>query len=174
MARTQGMNSVGEMMSDSFVHHDPVDLICDDDGMTRQEFKDECDINVLLAQYEKTGVLNHYNLNDPQYLDVTDVPDLQRALAIYQSAETAFMSLPATVRRDFDNDPVKFADFAANPDNLDKMREYKLAPPKAGDPEPMRVHVVNARPAAPGGVAPGQPAPTPAAPIGDAGSGLPF
>jgi len=52
------------------------------------------------------------------------------------------MSLPATVRRDFDNDPMQFIAFAENPENLDKMREWKLAPPKPLAPAPQEVRIV--------------------------------
>lgn len=113
-------------------------------SLTRQEYADECDINKLMAQYEKTGLLpGNMNLNPPRYLDVSDVPDLPTALNMLNEATSAFMSLPATVRRDFDNDPVKFIQFAENPENLPKMREWKLAPPEATEPPPQKVEVMN-------------------------------
>lgn len=104
------------------------------DGMTRQEFAEECDINVIMAQYERTGVISHVAEREPIYYDFTAVPDLMTAMSVMQDAETAFMSLPAKVRRDFDNDPLKFVDFASNPDNLDEMRKYGLAPPAPKEP----------------------------------------
>lgn len=147
----QGCNADGEALRDFYVEHEPVDLYCDpDEGMTRQEFADECDINVLMATYERTGALNHFNRVEPQYLDVSDVPDLPRSIAIIEAANAAFMTLPASTRREFDNDPVKFVEFAQNPDNLEKMREWNLAPPLPPDPEPIRV-VVDAPAAGPAG-----------------------
>lgn len=131
---TQGVNSDGQYIRDVYVEHEPVDLICADDGMTRQEFKDECDINVLMATYERNGSLNHFNRMSPQYLDVTDVPDLPRAIAMMEAAETAFMTLPASVRREFDNSAVNFVAFAENPANLDRMRGWGLAPPAPTKP----------------------------------------
>lgn len=106
------------------------DLVCRDPSLTRQEFADECDINVIMARYEKTGVVSHVTQRVPMYIDWTEQPtNLMDALDIMYKADEAFMSLPATVRREFDNDPLKFVDFASNPDNLDKLREYGLAPP---------------------------------------------
>ncbi|QCQ84753.1 internal scaffolding protein [Blackfly microvirus SF02] len=125
----QGCNADGELLRDVYVEHDPVDLRCPDDGVTRQEFKDECDINVLMANYERNGVLNFFNPGQPQFLDVSAVPDLQTALAYMDTAQAAFMSLPASTRREFDQDPLKFVEFAENPANLSRMREWGLAPP---------------------------------------------
>ncbi|QCQ84663.1 internal scaffolding protein [Blackfly microvirus SF02] len=129
MMHKQGCNADGELLRDVYVEHDPVNLAHADDGMTREEFKDECDINVLMAHYERTGVLNFFNPGQPQFLDVSAVPDLQSALHYMDTANTAFMSLPASVRREFDQDPLKFVDFATDPSNLSRMREWGLAPP---------------------------------------------
>ncbi|QCQ84702.1 internal scaffolding protein [Blackfly microvirus SF02] len=139
----QGVNSHGEPIRDVYVEHDPYETAVADDGMTRQEFADECDINVLMAQYERTGVLSHINMGTPQYLDVSDVPDLREALAAVDAAQVAFMTLPASVRREFDNDPVKFVEFAQDPANLPRMREWGLAAPERVPDAPVRVEVVS-------------------------------
>lgn len=112
-------------------------------SLTRQEFADECDINKLMAQYEKTGILPTVNGREPQYIDVSNVPDLAEAHRILQEATASFMSLPATVRRDFDNDPIKFINFAEDPENLEKLREWKLAPPAPVEPPPQKVEIIN-------------------------------
>jgi len=144
MTRLQGFNDTGVEMRGSFVQTEvDYSFDCSDDGMTRQEFADECDINVLMSRYEKSGVLNHYNGAEPAYLDLADVPDLQEAFNIFERANTAFMTLPAAVRREFDNDPVRFADFAADPANVDRMREWGLAAPAPVPPEPIQVVVTN-------------------------------
>lgn len=149
--REQGCNSEGEVISAVYVKHDHVTAMHADDGVTRQEFADECDINILLAQYEKTGTINHYNSRSPEYLDVSDVPDLATSLDYLRAAEAAFMSLPAIVRKEFDNDAVKFVEYASDPANIDRMREWKLAPPKPAE-----------QPAPSGGGEPPGPAPEPA------------
>lgn len=144
MVRFHGVNSNGEQMSSMYVDHDPEAFGSDAGGpsLTRQEFANECDINNLMSQYEKTGVLNHYNSAQPKYLDVSSVPDLSEALLIVDEAKTAFMTLPAIVRREFDNDPIKFVQFAEDPKNIDKLREWKLAEPLPPAPSPMEVKIV--------------------------------
>nr|QJB20877.1 MAG: internal scaffolding protein [Microvirus sp.] len=100
-----------------------------DASMTRQEFQEECDINSIMKRYQRTGVISHMNKTAPQYLDLSDVPDLQQSLNVMMTAEAAFMRLPAVVRREFNNDAVEFVDFASKAESLPKMREWGLAPP---------------------------------------------
>lgn len=138
-----------EMESSAYVEIDRSNpklyLDCSDlPSLTRQEFADEANINVLMARYEATGILpSNVNLEQPRYLDVSEVPDLPQALNLLNEATAAFMRLPATVRREFDNDPVKFIQFAENPENLPKMREWNLAPPAPVEPAPQKVEIVN-------------------------------
>lgn len=123
------------------------ELICDPaEGRTRQEFADEVDVNQVMARFEKTGQLPNFVGSAPQYLDVSEVPDLITALNVVEAAKAAFMTLPAKTRAEFENDPVQFVAFAENPENLDRMREWGLAPPAAVPEPPMRVEVVNASP----------------------------
>lgn len=145
----QGVNSDGEPISSAYVEIDRANPalyvdFSDTVSLTRQEFADECDINNLMAQYEKTGILpSAVNNNVPQYLDVTGVPDLQTALQLLSESTAAFMALPATVRREFDNDAVKFVQFAQDPENLPQMRTWGLAPEAPVEPAPQKVEIVN-------------------------------
>jgi hypothetical protein len=66
----------------------------DTDGITRQEFKDEADINVLLAKF---GVDNMTRL--PEYGKTIDYNlDLQQALTAIQEAKNANMQVPPELR----------------------------------------------------------------------------
>ena len=132
--------------------HKRVQLDCAAAGpsLTRQEFAKECDINEIMRRYAKTGVISHTSPRAPQYLDLGDgVPDLITAMNTLIAGEQAFMSLPAVVRRDFDNDPKAFVAFAAEAKNLPKLREWGLAPPEKAPDAPMRVEVVNPPPPPP-------------------------
>ena len=140
---------------DFYVPHDPVYAPGFGPGdpepksMTRQEFAEECDVNVLMAKYEKTGVWPNVPGTEPVYLDVSAVPDLMTAMQYLEDAERAFMTLPAKVRREFDNDPVKFVDFASSKDNLTQMRDWGLAPPvELPDADPT-AGLVNGKPPLP-------------------------
>lgn len=128
MSKRHGFNSVGESYSGVRVERERFCQPHKDDGRTRQEFRDECDINYLMDGYERTGVLSHINALPPQYFDASDVPDLAESLAIYDRAQVAFMTLPAKVRAEFDNDPLQFVAYAENPANIEQMRNWNLAP----------------------------------------------
>lgn len=109
-----------------------------DPSLTRQEFAEECDINTIMKRYEghNTGPNGLPNVGVPQYVDLSGMPtDLMGYMQLMQDAERAFMTLPAAVRREFDNDPIAFVDFASDPGNIDQMRAWDLAPP-AKDPGP--------------------------------------
>lgn len=100
-------------------------------SMTRQEFAAECDINALMARYDKTGMLPANRPGEAFYYDFTEMPsDLLGVLAVMDSANEAFMTLPAVVRKEFDNDAARFLMFASDPGNLDQMRDWGLAAPK--------------------------------------------
>lgn len=119
------------------------DLVNEEPSLTRQEFADECDINSIMARYEKTGVISHVTPRQPMYVDYTAIPaDLAGTLAMLQLGEEAFMTLPASVRKEFDNNAINFVDFASDPKNLDQMREWGLAPPEPQPASPVEVRIV--------------------------------
>lgn len=82
-----------------------------DASLTHQEFKDEADINVLLARFEKTG--SFYNpLNPPggerrmpEFIDCTSVPEFLDAQKLVADANAQFSTLPARVRDLCNNNP---------------------------------------------------------------------
>lgn len=132
-----------EPMYSMYVPHERVYTDVGDVSLTRQEFAEECDLNALMARYDKQGVWPLAPANaEPRYLDVSAVPDMQTAMHVMIEATNAFNRLPATVRREFDNDPMTFVEFAERDDSLPKLREWGLAPPEKVPEEPMRVRVI--------------------------------
>lgn len=100
-------------------------LKCEDESLTVQASKEECDINVIVAKYLRTGVPPEQR--QVIYADLSEIPDLREAIHMVNDAQQAFMELPAEVRREFDNDPVKLVEFAQDPRNLDRAVELGLA-----------------------------------------------
>jgi hypothetical protein len=83
------------------------------------------------------------------------------ALDLMTVAQSQFMLLPAKVRREFENDPVQFVEFASDPANLDQMRLWGLAPPAAQEAPKVPPEVIPA-PGAPDLAPPPGGAPKPA------------
>lgn len=79
-----------------------------DEAQTKQSFKDECDINHIMARYKKTGQLPDMIRENPQFGDFSDVPSYLEAWNRVQFAETQFAALPAAVRQECFNDPAVF------------------------------------------------------------------
>lgn len=130
--------------------HERVQTVVSGKSRTRQEFKDECNINVIMKRYEKTGVISHVSNRQPRYVDFGDgVPDFHTAMNMMVDAEAAFMSLPASVRKRFENDPASFVEYASDVKNIEQLREWGLAAPEKVPDAPMKVEVVNPVPPAP-------------------------
>lgn len=119
-----------------------VGLKCDEPSLTKQSESDACDINKIMARYEKDGVLRHVSENAPFYADVSQVPDYQAALEVVQKADELFMSMPAELRAKFDNDPQVYFDFVSNPANKAELEKLGLVNVPVVE-APVKVEVVN-------------------------------
>jgi phage internal scaffolding protein len=92
---------------------------------TKQSFRDECDINNILRQFNVTGQLPVGSVQ-PQYGDFSGITDYQSALNRVMAAQDSFLQLPAKIRAKFDNDPAVFLDFASDEANKDEMKALGL------------------------------------------------
>lgn len=79
------------------------------DSRTHQSFKDECDLNHMMATYQRTGAIRQ-NAQQPRYEDLTNVTNYNDAMNQVLKAQEAFQELPAKMRKHFDNDPAKMLD----------------------------------------------------------------
>lgn len=98
-----------------------VSFFCEGESLTKQSEAAACDINRIMAKYERTGVLSHVAENVGFYADVSNVPDYQAALAVVESAQGLFASIPAEIRARFDNDPAQFLHFVSDPANKPEL-----------------------------------------------------
>lgn len=101
----------------------PIGFDTGDVSRTKQEFKDECDINRIMAKYVQTGVLPG-NVAVGRYGDFSAVGSYQEALATVFAADAQFQALPAEVRDEFGNSPARFLAAVADPSQ--KARFQKL------------------------------------------------
>lgn len=92
---------------------------------TKQSFKDECDINIILKKYNLTGQLPAMK-NNPLFGDFSQIQDYQESMNIILKAEEQFNSLPAVLRERFKNDTGAFLDYMNNDANKEEMIKLGL------------------------------------------------
>lgn len=86
----------------------------DQPSQTVQSFKDDADINCIIARYQNTGVLVDPTVpvsRTPDFGDFSEMPDFQTAQNVIIAAKNAFDSLPSKIRERFNNDPAAYFDF---------------------------------------------------------------
>jgi len=110
----------------------------DEVRLTRQDAKDECDVNRILQKYQQTGLIDHRAKHEPRY-GFADSVDLHEAMNLITEAQEMFDDLPSATRKRFQNDPGQFLDFVQDPDNANEMVKLGLAQRPEGwtDSEPL-------------------------------------
>lgn len=104
-------------------------LACEEPSLAQQHFKDECDINNILRQFNVTGMLPESTLS-PKYGDFTGISDYKTALDRVIAADEEFMNLPAQIRARFDNDASNLIEFLENEENRSEAESLGLVDPK--------------------------------------------
>lgn len=98
----------------------------DKPSRTKQAHKDECDINRIMAKYQKTGAIAHLSKYRPAYAELTGESFMEMMHKV-KAAETMFDDLPASLRKKFNGNPADFLRFVQNPANLPEMVSLGLA-----------------------------------------------
>lgn len=104
-------------------------------SMTDRSFKDECDINKIVARCMRVGWPE-----DPgtaQYGDYANMPGtLQEAFDLMADAEEKFNALPSDLRKVFENDPAQFLLSFQDPAKKDLLVAHGLIYDSANDQKP--------------------------------------
>jgi phage internal scaffolding protein len=115
-------------------------------SVTNQSDMDGTDINVIMAKYEKTGLVTDLltgGIRKPVYGDFTGIGNYHDLRIRLARANELFDALPASTRNKFDNDPQNLLDFIADTKNAREMLdlglitavEYEVMVPPAPAPE---------------------------------------
>jgi phage internal scaffolding protein len=94
-----------------------VQVDCSSPKLTDQSYKKSADINNIMKQYQKTGILPNVQQKVANYIDNTNIPSLEEAHNIIQSAKSLFKELPSNIRKMIDNDPKKLLGYLQDPKN---------------------------------------------------------
>jgi len=127
-----------------------VPTVISSNSRTQQHFKKECDINFIMAKYQKTGLLEHVNTYQGDYADLADAPDYLSAMQKINEANHAFSTLPSSLRKRFENNPHNFLNFVMDENNYEECVEMGLMVPKPTPSSPTDVPpVADTEPPAP-------------------------
>lgn len=85
---------------------------------TKQEFKEECNINNLVNRWLKAGAPPLPETGEI-YGDFTNVGDFMQAVTAVQAVEDIFASLPSAIRAASDNSPAKLIEMLDENPELD-------------------------------------------------------
>lgn len=108
------------------------------ESLTQQQFKQECDVNHILAKYRKTNMITHLNKHQGQYGDFATAEDYQETLHRVMQAQDSFQQIPADVRARFNNDPARLIDFLSKPENNEEAIKLGLRQKPAPQPETLQ------------------------------------
>lgn len=124
----------------------PVRVVCGEELLTKQEFKDDCDLNRLMKKYVRGGELP-VSSRKALYADCSQVADFLEAQLLVQRAGDQFAALPANVRERFKNSPAAFLEFMADKANQEEAGKLGLVEFKKG--ETVKVETLKTTPAEP-------------------------
>ena len=100
---------------------------------TKQSFAKDADINNIMAQYVKNGVLPS-GQRKPMFGDFSSGEELQTIMDRVVSAELQFSSLPSDLRNRFKNSAVELLDYLADPANEAEAITLGLLPGEDTEP----------------------------------------
>lgn len=88
-------------------------LSCPESTLTQQNTAEQTDINYIVAQFTRTGILPQAK-QLPTYGDFTGVSDYRQALDLIRESDNMFQNLPSEARKHFNNSPADFLDYMLN------------------------------------------------------------
>ena len=87
---------------------------------TQQQFKKDCDVNVIIKKYRQGHAITHISKHEGGYGDFTEISSYQDALDKVITLNQEFSRLPSEIRTRFNNDPGRLIDFINDERNTDE------------------------------------------------------
>jgi len=109
------------------------------ESLTQQGFKDSCDVNNIVRHYESTGFDPYESRKQKIRFGHATSKTFSEAMQMVAETNSAFASLPATVRQSFSNDPQQWIDSLAIPEPTPAQEN-----PVSGSTEPPNESRANA------------------------------
>ncbi len=89
------------------------------DGRTKQSFRNECDINLIMQRAAQGGTITHLAKHQGTYSDYSDYDFFEETQKLTKGREV-FDDLPAEIRREFGQSPAAFFEYVNDPENMAK------------------------------------------------------
>lgn len=90
-----------------------VQLFCSEPSLTKQSFKDECDINNIVNLFTQTGQMPTVNTMAEQYGDSPNIT-LKTALDLVKNLNQEFDNLSPEIQAGFNDNPREYAQFLSD------------------------------------------------------------
>jgi len=90
------------------------------DGRTKQCFKNECDIQKIMARAEKAGAISHLEKFQGVYADFAEFDFFEQTQKLTRGREI-FDELPGEVRKEFGGSPAEFFAYVNDPANINEL-----------------------------------------------------
>lgn len=97
-----------------------------EEKLTESSHQPECDINRILSRHQEGIPITHINNQNGTYEDYQP-EDLLQALLVTKTAQQSFEELPSSIRKKFENSPMKFLEFVHDPENQAELVKMGLA-----------------------------------------------
>ena len=104
-------------------------------SLTEQTHLKDVKIQNVLRKAKKQGIVTHVAKYAGTYSDMIDAPSFHEAQNAIASATSMFETVPAEIRKHFDNDPSKYLEFMQNPENYDAIEELGFDNSHLPEPE---------------------------------------
>ena len=103
-------------------------------SLTEQSHKQDCDINVLVSNYARSGILGDPSSYRPLVFgDFSKLGSLQEQRNALSEISSYFDQLPSETREAFSNDPMKLVDAFLDPSKKDLLLAHKLVKAEVSD-----------------------------------------
>ncbi len=96
-------------------------------GGAKQAMKDECDVNLIVRRFDKTGFIGHLAEGIPTFVDASELGDYRSIIDQVRKVDEYFSGLPASVRTEFENDASRFMDFLESGASEEDLMKLGLA-----------------------------------------------
>ncbi len=92
-------------------------------SLTVQSDAKQADIKEILKKYREVGIVEHLNITEANYRDVTELTDFSDVMRTANEAKQEFMKLPSKVREIFHHDVAIWLDTAHDQEKRTALRE---------------------------------------------------